>query len=64
MRAQVENFCRALRGREQLLITVEDALASVAVIEQAYRSLDSSRWVRVCDGEPVRRHADTAERAV
>jgi predicted dehydrogenase len=64
MRAQVENFCRALRGQEPLLITVEDALASVAVIEQAYRSLDSSRWVRVSDGEPVQRHADVAGRGV
>jgi predicted dehydrogenase len=51
MRGQVENFCRALRGEEQLLITAEDAIASVAVIEQAYRSLDSLRWERVCDGE-------------
>ena len=33
--------------RGTALITVEDALASVAVIEAAYRSLDSSQWVRV-----------------
>jgi predicted dehydrogenase len=63
MRAQVENFCRALRGREQLLITVEDAIASVAVIEQAYRSLDSSRWVRVSESEVVGPHAGVSERA-
>jgi predicted dehydrogenase len=62
MRAQVENFCRALRGREQLLITVEDAIASVAVIEKAYSSLDSSRWVRVCDAERVQ-HVGVVERA-
>jgi predicted dehydrogenase len=53
MRGQVENFCRALRGEERLLITAEDAIASVAVIEQAYRSLDSSRWEHVCDREFV-----------
>jgi len=54
MQAQVENFCRALRNHEPLVITVEDAIASVAVIEKAYRSLDSSRWVRVSDGEAIR----------
>lgn len=57
MRAQVENFCRALRGQEQLLITVKDAIASVAVIEKAYRSLDSSRWVGVANDEVGRPHA-------
>jgi predicted dehydrogenase len=54
MRAQMENFCRALRGQEPLLITVEDAIASVAVVEQAYRSLNDSRWVRVGDGNHAR----------
>lgn len=47
MRAQLTNFCQALRGREQLLITAEDALASVAVIEAAYASMASSAWVPV-----------------
>ncbi len=63
MRSQVQNFCRALRGEEQLLITAEDAIASVAVVEQAYRSLDSSRWERVHDGEFVRRPSDVTSRA-
>jgi predicted dehydrogenase len=58
MRAQVENFCRALRGEERLLITVEDAIASVAVIEQAYSSLRRSQWTRVSDGAVVQPHAD------
>jgi predicted dehydrogenase len=62
MRAQVENFCRALRGREHLLITVDDAIASVAVIEKAYHSLESSRWVRVDDGEVVWPHAGQSAR--
>ncbi len=47
MRAQVVNFCRALRGEERLLITAEDAIASVEVIERAYVSLARSRWSRV-----------------
>jgi predicted dehydrogenase len=64
MRGQVENFCRALRGEEHLLITAEDAIASVAVIEQAYSSLDSLRWERVHDGEFVRRPSDVTSRAI
>jgi predicted dehydrogenase len=47
MRAQVANFCGALQGREELLITGEEAVASVAVIEAAYASMDSSGWVPV-----------------
>ena len=62
MRAQVENFCRALRGEERLRITLEDAMASVAVIEQAYRSLASSRWIRVEDGAFVEPHDEAAAR--
>jgi predicted dehydrogenase len=60
MRAQVENFCRALRGREPLLITVDDAIASVAVIERGYRSLQSSGWVRVGETPEVRPPAGVA----
>lgn len=47
MRGAVVNFLRAVRGREELVITSEDALASVDVIENAYRSLRSSHWVPV-----------------
>lgn len=47
MRAQVANFCGALQGREELLISAEDAVASVAVIEAAYASMESSAWVHV-----------------
>lgn len=49
MGAQVVNFCRALRGEERLLITAEDAIASVAVIDRAYRSLRTSQWTPVED---------------
>lgn len=47
MGAQVANFCRAVQGREELLITAEEAVASVAVIEAAYASLDRKSWVPV-----------------
>lgn len=46
-RRQIDNFCRALRGRETLLINAEDAIASVEVIEAAYESLHASRWFPV-----------------
>jgi len=46
-RRQVENFCRAVRGEEQLLIDPEDALASVQVIEAAYQSTRRDDWVLV-----------------
>jgi len=38
-RNQIENFARAIRGEESLLITADDALESVRVIELAYQSL-------------------------
>jgi len=50
-RRQMENFCRAVRGEEPLLIGPEDALASVQVIEAAYQSLRRDDWVRVCAAE-------------
>ena len=45
--AQIDNFAGAIRGEEALLITAEDALASVEVIEAAYADLRRSHWVRV-----------------
>ncbi len=47
MGGAVENFIHAVRGEEPLLITAEDALASVGVIEQAYASLAADHWVPV-----------------
>jgi predicted dehydrogenase len=47
LRAQLDNFCAALAGREPLLITPKDALASVEVVAAAYRSLRSDRWISV-----------------
>src|SRR5262249_53844586 len=38
-RSQISNFARAISGKEMLLITARDALASVEVMEAAYRAL-------------------------
>jgi len=46
-RNQVNNVAAAIRGREALVITWEDALASVDVIEAAYTSLNASDWTGV-----------------
>ena len=50
-RSQLENFSRALRGEEKLLITSDDAVASVEVIEAAYSALARSRWTSVNHNE-------------
>lgn len=44
-RSQLRNFCEAINGVGELLITDEDAVASVAVIEAAYVSIAEKRWV-------------------
>jgi predicted dehydrogenase len=46
-RSQIRNFCRAIYGKEALLVTPEDALASVEVIEAAYAALRQNRWTPV-----------------
>jgi predicted dehydrogenase len=51
MGAQVRNFCRAVTGQEALLITADDAIASVDVVAAAYRSMGRNHWVAV--REPV-----------
>lgn len=48
-RSQIENFSRAIRGEERLLITSEDAMASVNIIASAYRALRQDQWVPVVD---------------
>lgn len=47
MTAQVSNFVGAVQGTEQLLIDAADAVASVAVVEAAYASLNSPNWITV-----------------
>jgi predicted dehydrogenase len=46
-RSQIDNFVKAIRGEAMLLLTLDEALASVQVIESAYASLRDSRWVSV-----------------
>jgi len=46
-RSQLANFARAIRGEEKLLITGEDGLASVEVIEAAYASLRQAHWTSI-----------------
>lgn len=50
LKAQIENFCGAVRGTEQLQITPQDALASVEVVDAAYRSLGQDNWIPVTNG--------------
>jgi predicted dehydrogenase len=45
--SQLRNFCGAVRGDENLVITAEDALASVAVIEATYAALQLEKWTAV-----------------
>lgn len=52
MRDQVSNFAAAIDGDEELRIGPEDAIASVEVIEAAYRSLSDDRWIKL--SEPQR----------
>jgi predicted dehydrogenase len=51
--AQVTNLAKAVRGEEQLLITTDDAIASVEVIEAAYRSMNESPWKGVPASNPL-----------
>ena len=46
-REQLENFCGAILGRTELVITPLDALASVEVIQAAYAALEQTRWQRI-----------------
>ena len=42
--AQVQDFVGAARGEHHAEVSMQDALASVRVIEAAYRSIRSNRW--------------------
>lgn len=46
-RRQIQNFSRAILGQEMSLITADDALASVQVIEAAYESVDDQKWIAI-----------------
>jgi predicted dehydrogenase len=43
-RRQIENFASALRGQEELIVSPQDALASVDAIDAAYRALAAKAW--------------------
>ncbi len=43
-RSQIENFCDAISGTGELLITPLDALASVEAISAAYAAMERNRW--------------------
>lgn len=45
--SQLKNFAGSIRGTELPVITAEDSLASVRVIEAAYRSMEQDKWVPV-----------------
>lgn len=53
---QLRNFAGAIMGVEELIITPEDAVASVRVIETAYAALRSEKWHQVsgCSDSPNR----------
>jgi predicted dehydrogenase len=44
---QLDNFCGALHGHNELLVKPDDALASVGAIEAAYASIRSGAWAPV-----------------
>jgi predicted dehydrogenase len=48
-RGKIENFSHALRRQEELFIKPSDALASVKVIEAAYKSLHQNLWQPVIE---------------
>jgi predicted dehydrogenase len=50
-RSQIDNFSRAIAGEEMLLITAEEAVASVEVIEAAYAALRKNNWTNVDFGQ-------------
>ena len=55
MGANIRNFARSVQGLERRLVTGEDAIASVDVIEAVYRSLNQGKWTTVYDESPERR---------
>jgi predicted dehydrogenase len=48
-KGKIENFANALRGKEDLFITPSDALASVQVIDAAYKSMNQNLWQPVVE---------------
>jgi predicted dehydrogenase len=59
----IRNFVRSLRGEERILVTCDDAMASVEVIEAVYRSLETDVWTRVRDEGTTERRGAVREAA-
>ncbi|MBV9957424.1 MAG: Gfo/Idh/MocA family oxidoreductase, partial [Acidobacteria bacterium] len=60
-RNQINNFARAIAGEESLLVTPEDALASVEVVEAAYSALRQNRWTTVNGGSFESSHSNAEQ---
>jgi predicted dehydrogenase len=43
---QGDNFSAAIRGERSVPVSVEDAVANMAVIDAIFRSVESGRWER------------------
>lgn len=48
-KGKIDNFANALRGKEELFIKPSDALASVQVIDAAYKSMRQNLWQPVIE---------------
>jgi len=48
-KGKIENFAHALRGKDEVFITPADALASVQVIDAAYKSMRQNLWQPVVE---------------
>lgn len=49
---QLENFAGAIQGRDSLTVTPADGLASVQVIEAAYRAMQQGAWESIDTSAP------------
>jgi predicted dehydrogenase len=60
---QLSEFCRSLRGDSGLLVSGEEALHAVSVIQAAYLSISRGSWVGIDQIEPVATTSATPVRA-
>jgi predicted dehydrogenase len=56
-KGKIENFSHVLQGKEDLRIKPDDALASVQVIEAAYKSLNQNLWQAVIERSEMAKHS-------
>lgn len=61
---QIDNFAKAIRGEEQLLITADDGVASVEAVEAAYQALEKSRWTAIANSADLNGASTSASVAV